>query len=154
MAGGMTLSAVCGKTAVMDGPSPGGLGGTYAGNPLAITASLAVIDVIENENLVERSNVLGNKITARLNSMKAKVPALKDVRGLGSMVAAEFFDPKTGEPSPDAVKRVQQAALAEGLILLTCGVYANVIRFLYPLTTEDAVFDEALGIIERALLKA
>jgi 4-aminobutyrate aminotransferase len=154
MAGGMTLSAVCGKTAVMDGPAPGGLGGTYAGNPLAITASLAVIDVIENENLVERSNVLGKKLMARLNTLKAKVPALKEVRGLGSMVAAEFFDPATGEPSPDAVKRVQQAALAEGLILLTCGVYANVIRFLYPLTTEDAVFDEALGIIERALLKA
>jgi 4-aminobutyrate aminotransferase len=154
MAGGMTLSAVCGKTAVMDGPAPGGLGGTYTGNPLAIAASHAVIDVIENEKLVERSNVLGKKLTARLNSLKAKVPALKEVRGLGSMVAAEFFDPVTGEPSPDAVKRVQQAALAEGLILLTCGIYANVIRFLYPLTTEDAVFDEALEIIDRALLKA
>ena len=154
MAGGMTLSAVCGKTAVMDGPAPGGLGGTYTGNPLAIAASHAVIDVIEKEKLVERSNVLGKKLTARLNTLKAKVPALKEVRGLGSMVAAEFFDPATGEPSPDAVKRVQQAALAEGLILLTCGVYANVIRFLYPLTTEDSVFDEALGILDRALLKA
>jgi 4-aminobutyrate aminotransferase len=154
MAGGMTLSAVCGKTAVMDGPAPGGLGGTYTGNPLAIAASHAVIDVIEKEKLVERSNVLGKKLTARLNTLKAKVPALKDVRGLGSMVAAEFFDPATGEPSPDAVKRVQQAALAEGLILLTCGIYANVIRFLYPLTTEDSVFDEALEILERALLKA
>jgi 4-aminobutyrate aminotransferase len=153
MAGGMTLSAVCGKTAVMDGPAPGGLGGTYTGNPLAIAASHAVIDVIENEKLVERSNVLGNKLIARLNKLKAKVPVLKEVRGLGSMVAAEFFDPITGEPSPDAVKKVQQAALAEGLILLTCGVYANVIRFLYPLTTEDSVFDEALEIIERALLK-
>ncbi len=154
MAGGMTLSAVCGKTAVMDGPAPGGLGGTYTGNPLAIAASHAVIDVIEKEKLVERSNVLGKKLTARLNSLKTKVPALKEVRGLGSMVAAEFFDPKTGEPSPDAVKRVQQAALAEGLILLTCGVYANVIRFLYPLTTEDSVFDEAMGILDRALMKA
>jgi 4-aminobutyrate aminotransferase len=154
MAGGMTLSAVCGKSAVMDGPAPGGLGGTYTGNPLAIAASHAVIDVIEKEKLVERSNVLGKKLIARLNTLQAKVPSLKEVRGLGSMVAAEFFDPATGEPSPDAVKRVQQAALAEGLILLTCGVYANVIRFLYPLTTEDAVFDEALGILERALLKA
>jgi 4-aminobutyrate aminotransferase-like enzyme len=154
MAGGMTLSAVCGKSAVMDGPAPGGLGGTYTGNPLAIAASHAVIDVIEKEKLVERSNVLGKKLIARLNTLQAKVPSLKEVRGLGSMVAAEFFDPATGEPSPDAVKRVQQAALAEGLILLTCGVYANVIRFLYPLTTEDAVFEEALGILERALLKA
>ncbi len=154
MAGGMTLSAVCGKTAVMDGPAPGGLGGTYTGNPLAIAASHAVIDVIEKEKLVERSNILGKKLTARLNTLKAKVPSLREVRGLGSMVAAEFFDPASGEPSQDAVKRVQQAALAEGLILLTCGVYANVIRFLYPLTTEDPVFDEALGIIERALMKA
>lgn len=154
MAGGMTLSAVCGKAAVMDGPAPGGLGGTYAGNPLAIAASHAVIDIIEKEKLVERSNLLGHKLITRLKAAQAKVPALKEVRGLGSMVAAEFFDPSTGEPSPDIVKRVQQAALDEGLILLTCGVYANVIRFLYPLTTEDAIFDEALDIIDRALAKA
>ena len=154
MAGGMTLSAVCGKSEVMDGPAPGGLGGTYTGNPLAIAASHAVIDVIEKENLVGRSNVLGKKLTARLVAMQAKVPALKEVRGLGSMVAAEFFDPATGEPSPEAVKRVQQAALEEGLILLTCGIYLNVMRFLYPLTTEDAVFDEALDILDRALMKA
>ena len=154
MAGGMTLSAVCGRAEVMDGPAPGGLGGTYAGHPLAIAASHAVIDVIEQEKLVERSNVLGNKLIARLKAIQSKVPSLKEIRGLGSMVAAEFFDPVTGEPSPDAVKRVQQAALEEGLILLTCGVYLNVVRFLYPLTTEDAVFDEALDILERALLKA
>jgi 4-aminobutyrate aminotransferase len=154
MAGGMTLSAVCGKAEVMDGPLPGGLGGTYAGNPLAIAASHAVIDIIEQEQLVERSNVLGQKLTAFLQAAQANVPALKEVRGLGSMIAAEFVDPATGEPSPDAVKRVQQAALDEGLILLTCGVYGNVMRFLYPLTTEDAIFDEALGILARALGKA
>jgi 4-aminobutyrate aminotransferase len=154
MAGGMTLSAVCGRAEVMDGPAPGGLGGTYAGNPLAIAASHAVIDIIEQEKLVERSNLLGQKLIARLNAAQSRVPALKEVRGLGSMVAAEFFDPASGEPSPDIVKRVQQAALEEGLILLTCGVYGNVIRFLYPLTTEDAIFDEALDIIDRALGKA
>jgi 4-aminobutyrate aminotransferase len=154
MAGGMTLSAVCGKADVMDGPAPGGLGGTYAGNPLAIAASHAVIDVIQQEHLVERANVLGRKLTSRLLAIQPKVPSLKEVRGLGSMVAAEFFDPASGEPSPDAVKRVQRAALDEGLILLTCGVYSNVVRFLYPLTTEDAVFDQALDILDRALLKA
>ncbi|WP_174237382.1 4-aminobutyrate--2-oxoglutarate transaminase [Sulfuriferula nivalis] len=154
MAGGMTLSAVCGKAEVMDGPLPGGLGGTYAGNPLAIAASHAVIDIIEQEQLVERSNVLGQKLTAFLQAAQATVPALKEVRGLGSMIAAEFIDPATGEPSPDAVKRVQQAALDEGLILLTCGVYGNVMRFLYPLTTEDTIFDEALEILGRALAKA
>lgn len=154
MAGGMTLSAVCGRAEVMDAPAPGGLGGTYAGNPLAIAAAHAVIDVMEKEQLVERSNLLGEKLMARLNAAQGIVPTLKEVRGLGSMVAAEFFDPATGAPSPDAVKRVQQAALEEGLILLTCGVYANVMRFLYPLTTEDAVFDEALDILDRALAKA
>lgn len=154
MAGGMTLSAVCGKAEVMDGPAPGGLGGTYAGNPLAIAAAHAVIDIIEQEQLVARSNRLGQKLTARLQAVQHKVPALKEVRGLGSMIAAEFMDPVTGEPSPDAVKRVQQAALEAGLILLTCGVYGNVMRFLYPLTTEDTIFDEALDIIEQALMQA
>jgi 4-aminobutyrate aminotransferase len=154
LAGGTTLSAVCGKAEVMDGPAPGGLGGTYAGNPLAIAASHAVLDIIEEEKLVERANVLGAKLTARLKAAQAKIPAIKDVRGLGSMIAAEFFDPITNEPSMDAVKRLQQAALAEGLILLTCGVYGNAIRFLYPLTIQDEIFDEALDIIDRALAKA
>lgn len=154
LAGGMTLSAVCGKAEVMDGPGPGGLGGTYAGNPLAIAAAHAVIDIIEEEQLVARANYLGEKLIARLKVAQAKTPALKEIRGLGSMIAVEFFDPATNEPSMDVVKRVQQAALAEGLILLTCGVYSNAIRFLYPLTIQDEVFDEALDIIDRALAKA
>lgn len=154
LAGGMVLSAVCGKAEVMDGASPGGLGGTYAGNPLSIAASHAVLDIIEEEQLVARANYLGEKLTKRLKAAQTKVPALKDVRGLGSMIAAEFFDPTSNEPSMDAVKRVQQSALAEGLILLTCGVYGNAIRFLYPLTIQDEVFDEALDIIDRALAKA
>ncbi len=154
MAGGTTLSAVSGKAEVMDGPAPGGLGGTYAGNPLAIAAAHAVIDVIEEEKLVARANYLGEKLTKRLKAAQAKTPALKDVRGLGSMIAGEFFDPKTGEPSTDAMKRVQAAALEEGLILLSCGVYVNTLRFLYPLTIQDNVFDEALNILDRALAKA
>ena len=154
LAGGTTLSAVCGKAEVMDGPAPGGLGGTYAGNPLAIAASHAVLDILEEENLVERANVLGEKLTKRLKAAQVKIPAIKDVRGLGSMIAAEFFDPATNEPSMDIVKRIQQAALAEGLILLTCGVHGNAIRFLYPLTIQDEVFDEALDIIDRALAQA
>ena len=154
LAGGMTLSGVCGKAEVMDGPGPGGLGGTYAGNPLAIAAAHAVIDIIEEEQLVARANYLGEKLTARLKAAQLKTPALKEIRGLGSMMAAEFFNPTTNHPCMDAVKRVQQAALAEGLILLTCGVYGNAIRFLYPLTIQEAVFDEALDIIERALTHA
>lgn len=154
MAGGTTLSAVTGKAEVMDGPAPGGLGGTYAGNPLAIAAAHAVIDVIEEEKLVARANYLGEKLTKRLKVAQAKTPALKEIRGLGSMIAAEFFDSKTGEPSTDAMKRVQAAALEEGLILLSCGVYVNALRFLYPLTIQDTVFDEALDILDRALMKA
>lgn len=154
LAGGMTLSGVCGKAEVMDGPGPGGLGGTYAGNPLAIAAAHAVIDIIEEEQLVARANYLGEKLTARLKAAQLKTPALKEIRGLGSMIAAEFFNPTTNQPCMDAVKRVQQAALAEGLILLTCGVYGNAIRFLYPLTIQDTIFDEALDIIDRALTHA
>ena len=154
MAGGTTLSAVSGKAEVMDGPAPGGLGGTYAGNPLAVAAAHAVIDIIEEEQLVARANYLGEKLTKRLKAAQAKAPSIKEIRGLGSMIAVEFFDPKTDEPSTDAMKRVQAAALEEGLILLSCGVYTNAIRFLYPLTVQDNVFDEALDIIDRALLKA
>jgi 4-aminobutyrate aminotransferase-like enzyme len=154
LAGGMTLSAVCGKAETMDGPAPGGLGGTYAGNPLAIAAAHAVIDIIEEEQLVKRANVLGEKLTKRLKAAQAKTPSLKEIRGLGSMIAAEFYNPATNEPCMEAVKRVQKAALDAGLILLTCGVYGNAIRFLYPLTIQDAVFDEALDIIESALTHA
>ncbi len=154
LAGGMVLSAVCGKAEVMDGPAPGGLGGTYAGNPLAIAAAHAVLDVMEEEQLVARANDLGEKLVKRLKAAQAKVPALKEIRGLGSMIAAEFYDPATDAPSTDAMKRVQTAALEEGLILLSCGVYVNALRFLYPLTIQDDVFDEALDILDRALLKA
>ena len=138
----------------MDGPAPGGLGGTYAGNPLAIAAAHAVLDVMEEEKLVERANDLGEKLVARLKKAQKNVPSLKEIRGLGSMIAAEFYDPATDEPSTDAMKRVQAAALEEGLILLSCGVYVNALRFLYPLTIQDDVFDEALDILDRALLKA
>ena len=153
MAGGTTLSAVCGKAEVMDGPAPGGLGGTYAGNPLAIAAAHAVIDIIEQEQLVARANVLGERLVARLKKAQENNPTIKEVRGLGSMIAVEFFDSVTDQPSMEITKQVQQAALAEGLILLTCGVYTNALRFLYPLTIEDAVFDEALDILDHALMK-
>ncbi|QSI75506.1 MULTISPECIES: 4-aminobutyrate--2-oxoglutarate transaminase [Niveibacterium] len=154
MAGGTTLSAVCGRAEIMDAPLPGGLGGTYAGSPMAIAASHAVIDVIKEEGLIERSNALGEKLRGFLNAQRAKVPQIVDVRGPGSMVAVEFNDPATGKPDADFTKRVQAKALEKGLILLTCGVYGNVLRLLYPLTTPDAIFDEALGILADALAAA
>ncbi len=148
MAGGTTLSAVVGRTAIMDAPAPGGLGGTYAGNPLAIAASHAVLDIMHDERLPERANVLGARLLSRLQKLQQTNKTMGDVRGLGAMIACEFVNPATGAPDADLTKQIQQAALKKGLLLLTCGVYGNVLRFLFPLTIEDSVFDEALAILD------
>jgi 4-aminobutyrate aminotransferase len=149
MAGGTTLSAVSGRTEVMDAPNPGGLGGTYAGNPLAVAAAHAVLDVMAEEKLCERAASLGAQLKARLEVAKAKNKCMGDIRALGAMVACEFVNPQTGAPDADLTKVMQQAALKKGLLLLTCGVYGNVIRFLFPLTIEDSVFEEALQILDQ-----
>jgi 4-aminobutyrate aminotransferase len=151
MAGGTTLSAVVGRTEVMDAPNPGGLGGTYAGNPLAVAAAHAVLDVIAEEKLCDRAQVLGTRLIERLQRAKAHNPRMGDIRGLGAMVACDFINPDSQAPDADLAKRVQQAALKKGLLLLTCGVYGNVIRFLFPLTIEDAIFEEALTILDNVL---
>jgi len=150
MAGGTTLSAVSGRQAVMDGPAPGGLGGTYAGNPLAIAASHAVLDVMAEEKLPERAQVLGERMVKHLQAAKARYPLMGDIRGLGAMVACEFMN-AAGAPDAELTKKVQTAALKRGLLLLTCGVYGNVIRFLFPLTIEDSVFAEGLAVLDAAL---
>jgi 4-aminobutyrate aminotransferase len=151
MAGGTTLSAVVGRADVMDAPNPGGLGGTYAGNPLAVAAAHAVLDIMVEEKLPERAQVLGERLTAKLVAAKAKNPTMGDIRALGAMVAVEFVNPVTGAPDAEKTKEVQMAALKKGLLMLTCGVYGNVVRFLFPLTIEDAVFDEAMGILDTVL---
>lgn len=151
LAGGMPLSAVSGRAALMDAPAPGGLGGTYAGNPLAVASAHAVLDVIEDERLCERSAALGGKLVARLLKAKETNGAIAEVRGQGSMVAIELRDPATGAPDAEAVRRIQARALEHGLLLLSCGMYGNVIRFLYPLTIPEALFDRALDIIDGAL---
>ncbi len=148
MAGGTTLSAVVGRTAIMDAPAPGGLGGTYAGNPLAIAASHAVLDIMRDERLPERANVLGAQLLSRLQKLQLTNKTMGDVRGLGAMIACEFVDAQSGAPDADRTKQIQQAALKRGLLLLTCGVYGNVLRFLFPLTIEDTVFEEALAILD------
>ena len=150
LAGGMPLSAVTGRAEVMDAPAPGGLGGTYAGNPLAIAAAHAVLDVIEDEQLCARAERLGQVLKARLESLRAKVPQIAEIRGLGAMVAVEF-NKADGTPDADFTKAVQKRALDAGLILLTCGVYGNVIRFLFPLTIEDNVLAEGLDILAAAM---
>ena len=154
LAGGMPLSGVCGRTEIMDAPAPGGLGGTYAGNALAVASAHAVLDIIDSENLLDRANVLGDKLKARLNGLRTQVPQILDVRGPGAMNAVEFIDPATGLPSPEFTQKVRVAALNKGLLLLSCGTYANVIRFLFPLTIQDNVFEEGLAILESVLIEA
>ncbi|MDE1978692.1 MAG: 4-aminobutyrate--2-oxoglutarate transaminase [Thiomonas sp.] len=154
LASGMPLSAVTGRAEIMDAPAPGGLGGTYAGNPMAVAAAHAVIDVMHDEQLPARGQKLGDELKARLESLRTRVPQISDVRGLGAMVAVQFNDPDSGQPDAAFTKRVQAEALRRGLILLTCGVDYNVVRFLFPLTIADAVFAEALDILEASLLAA
>jgi len=150
LAGGVPLSAVCGRAEIMDAPAPGGLGGTYAANALAIASAHAVLDVIADERLCARAERLGQALRTRLNALRAKVPGISDVRGLGAMIAMEFAK-ADGSPDPDFTKLVQQRAQAAGLLLLTCGVHANVVRFLFPLTIEESVFEEGLAILSKAL---
>lgn len=154
LAGGFPLAAVTGKAELMDAAGPGGLGGTYGGNAVAIAAAHAVLDVIEEEKLSERATILGARLKQRLDGLRNKVAQIVDIRGPGLMVAAEFNDPATGAPSAAFAETVRRKALEKGLILLTCGVYGNVIRFLPPLTTPDVVFEEALDVLEAALVEA
>ncbi|NUA29349.1 4-aminobutyrate--2-oxoglutarate transaminase [Cupriavidus basilensis] len=152
LAGGMPLSAVCGRAEVMDAPAPGGLGGTYAGNPLAVASALAVLDVLEGEQLIPRGAALGQRLVARLETLKARVPQIAEIRGLGAMVAVEFRR-ADGAPDAEFTREVQNRALEQGLLLLSCGVYGNVIRFLFPLTISDAVMNEGLDILADVLTR-
>jgi 4-aminobutyrate aminotransferase len=154
LGGGLPISAVTGRAEIMDSPNPGGLGGTYAGNPLGVAAAHAVLDVIEDEQLCERATRLGQRLKQRLAGMRDGVPEIVDIRGPGFMNAVEFNVAGKAEPNPAFTNRVREEALKRGLILLTCGVYGNVIRFLAPLTIPDAVFDEALDILEASMLAA
>ncbi|HEY4973362.1 MAG TPA: 4-aminobutyrate--2-oxoglutarate transaminase [Steroidobacteraceae bacterium] len=152
IAGGLPLSAVVGKAEIMDAPPPGGLGGTYAGSPVACAAALAVLDVIAEERLIERAQQLGAKLTARLKSLQARYSAIGEVRALGAMVAMELVKHGSAEqPDAELTRALVQAAARHGLIILSCGVYANVIRFLAPLTISDALLGEGLDRLDAAL---
>lgn len=152
MAGGFPIAAVVGRAEIMDSPAPGGLGGTYAGSPLACAAALAVLDMFEKENLLKRSKQLGAHLVSRLKTMATQHQCIADVRGLGAMVAFELC--KNGDlnqPDADMAKNICTEAAKRGLILLSCGTYGNVIRILMPLTASDAIVDEGLDIIEATL---
>ena len=154
LGGGLPISAVTGRADLMDASQPGGLGGTYAGNPLGVAAANAVLDVIEEEDLCARANELGSRLKQKLEALRATTPEIMDIRGPGFMVAVEFGKPGSKEPDAGFTGRVRVEALKRGLILLTCGVYGNVIRFLAPLTIPEAHFAEAMGILEEAVAAA
>ncbi|MBF2714376.1 4-aminobutyrate--2-oxoglutarate transaminase [Agrobacterium vitis] len=151
LGGGFPIAAVTGRADIMDAPGPGGLGGTYGGNPIGIAAGNAVLDVIEEEQLADRATSLGNRLKQRLHSLSDAVPEIADIRGPGFMNAVEFNLPGSKTPNADFTNKVRTIALEKGLILLTCGVYGNVIRFLAPLTIDEKTFSEALDILEETL---
>jgi 4-aminobutyrate aminotransferase / (S)-3-amino-2-methylpropionate transaminase / 5-aminovalerate transaminase len=151
LGGGFPLSAVTGRAEIMDVVPPGGLGGTYAGNPLACAAALGVLTVIEKENLCARSTTLGKRLRERLEELQKRnsMSMLADIRALGGMVAVELCHNREADrPAPEFAKAVIAKARDAGLLLLACGTHGNVLRFLFPLTIEDAVFDEGLSILE------
>lgn len=155
MAGGFPLSGVVGKAAIMDAAEPGGLGGTYAGSPVACAAALAVLDVMKDEKLIERANRIGAHIKGRLAIIAARndVVPITGIRGHGAMIGFDIVKSRgTYEADAEATKRVTAAAIDQGLILLSCGVFSNVIRILVPLTVGDAVLDEGLDKLEAALV--
>ena len=157
LAGGFPLSAITGRAEIMDASEPGSLGGTYGGNPLAVVAANAVLDVIEEEDLCMAATRIGGQIMERLNALAAQpgIDVISEVRGVGAMVAFEFVtDRESNAPDPSLVNEVIAEAQERGLILLSCGTRANVIRLLPPLTTPDAIIAEALDIIEASVKAA
>lgn len=157
LAGGMPLSAIVGRADVMDASNPGGLGGTYAGNPVACASAHAVLDVIHDEKLCDRANAIGQIIMDRCSALQANsnLNCIGDVRGLGAMCAVELVkDKASGEPAPELTSALLKAASDRGLILLSCGTYGNVIRFLVPLTASDELVREGMDVFEAALTDA
>ncbi|OIN26921.1 4-aminobutyrate--2-oxoglutarate transaminase [Vibrio barjaei] len=148
IAGGFPISAVVGKADVMDSALPGGLGGTYAGSPLGCVAGLEVLKIIEEEQLCAKAQGIGEVVNARMTELQKTVPAIGEIRTIGAMMAIEFIDPQSGQPLQEVTKAVISKAQENGLILLSCGVKANVIRLLPPLTIESDVLAEGLDKLE------
>lgn len=156
LGGGLPLAGVIGKRAVMAKVAPGSLGGTFAGNPLACAAALAVFDIIAEEKLLDRASALGARLTAGLARIAARndVPPIGAIRATGAMVAFEIFRPTDAlVPDPETTKAVATAAAEEGLLVLPCGYWGNTIRIAPPLTTPDALLDEGLDRLARALAR-
>jgi 4-aminobutyrate aminotransferase / (S)-3-amino-2-methylpropionate transaminase / 5-aminovalerate transaminase len=148
VADGLPLSAVTGRAEIMDAAGPGGLGGTYGGNPLAVAAALATLETIRQDGLVARARAIGELLLGRLRALQARDARIGDVRGRGAMIAVELVDPATAEPDADLARAVAGAAHAAGVIVLTCGTFGNVLRFLPPLSITDGLLTEALDVLD------
>jgi len=151
IAGGMPLSAVTGRADIMDAPHPGGLGGTYAGNPIACAAALAAFEIYEQGELIQRAREIETVMTGRLQKLQADDSRIGDVRGRGAMIAIELVQEGTDTPDPVLTKQVAAYAIAHGVMILTCGTYGNVIRFLPPFTISDELLHDALDVVAAAL---
>jgi 4-aminobutyrate aminotransferase/(S)-3-amino-2-methylpropionate transaminase len=152
LAGGFPLAAVVGKAHIMDAPLPGGLGGTYAGSPIACAAALAVLAVIEQEQLCARATAMGTQMVAALREAQKSLPAIGEVRNLGAMVAIELVrNGDRHQPDAELAKSLVRHVAGKGLVLLSCGLYGNVIRFLAPLTASSQIVDEGLAIVIESL---
>jgi 4-aminobutyrate aminotransferase/(S)-3-amino-2-methylpropionate transaminase len=149
LGGGLPLAGVTGRAEVMDAPGPGGLGGTFGGNPVSCAAALAVLDEVERPEFRQRAEALGRRIRARMEEIAARDPNVGDVRGLGPMQAIELV-----EQSPALAARTVAEALDRGLVLLACGLHGNVLRVLVPLVVSDEELDRGLEIFEEALASA
>jgi 4-aminobutyrate aminotransferase/(S)-3-amino-2-methylpropionate transaminase len=151
IAGGMPISAVTGRAEIMDASHPGGLGGTFGGNPVAAAAAVSVLSQIEAGGVLERAQAIEGVLSSRLNAMKAKYPVIGDVRGRGAMMAIEFVEPGTLNPNKAAVDAVVKHSHSNGVLVLNAGTYYNVIRFLPPLAISDELLNEALDVIEAGI---
>lgn len=155
LAGGLPISGVVGRARIMDAPQPGGLGGTYGGNPLGCAAALEVIKIFESENLTERSRAIGAQLLEGFKQLEGRFNSIGHVRAIGAMAAVEFVSNRDSkEPDAAMAQRVIDAARQEGLLLIKCGVYRNVVRFICPLVITEQDVAKALGMFERALVAA
>jgi len=152
LAGGFPLSGVIGRADIMDTVAPGGLGGTYAGNPIACAAAVAVLDVMRDENVLARAEKVGAAVRGGLEQMRSRFDVIGDVRGLGAMLAMELVKSRaTMEPAPDLARAVVTRAAERGLVIITCGIYANVVRVMVPLTAPLEMVDEGMSMLAAAL---
>jgi 4-aminobutyrate aminotransferase / (S)-3-amino-2-methylpropionate transaminase / 5-aminovalerate transaminase len=151
IAGGLPLAAVTGRAELMDAVHPGGLGGTYGGNPVACAAALGAIESMQADDLAGRARAIGAVMLPRLQALASDHPQIGDVRGRGAMVAIELVRPGTTEPDAAEAARISAACHAQGVVTLTCGTYGNVLRFLPPLVISDELLSEALDVLAEAV---